>query len=261
MLQTFIIALREGLEMFLIVAVMVAFLKRNNKTQLITPIYMGSVTALLPCVYVGFFMNDISMTPTIEGVLALVAAVMVASLTFMMMRASSMIRNSIDSRMLSIIEDSSLSVWLGLWFFALLMVGREGLEAALMVAALTPSLGVVPAVGGMMLGFLCVIVLGVIWIKNSHLINLGLFLRVTGVFLLLFCLQLTLTAFHEFSEAGIIPFINNEYWHIVTEPYMPDQTIGFVLSCMLLVVPAIFIISSALRKKLLESNKIAVRHP
>ena len=53
---------------------------------------------------------------------------------------------------------------------------------------------------------------------------------------MLFVLQLTIYAFHEFSEAGALP-LDNAYWHIATEPYGPDGEYGHWLSYALVLIP------------------------
>ena len=51
----------------------------------------------------------------------------------------------------------------------------------------------------------------------------------TAVFLLLFVVQLAIYAFHELTEAGVLP-LDNEFWHVATEPYGPEGIYGHWLS-------------------------------
>lgn len=59
---------------------------------------------------------------------------------------------------------------------------------------------------------------------------MSLFFQVTAIFMVLFCIQLAIYAIHEFSEAGALPLVDNEYWHEVTEPFGPEGVYGTWLS-------------------------------
>ena len=48
------------------------------------------------------------------------------------------------------------------------------------------------------------------WARYGQRVNLRRFFQVTSLFLVLFTIQLVIYAFHEFSEAGAIPGIDNE---------------------------------------------------
>jgi high-affinity iron transporter len=78
------------------------------------------------------------------------------------------------------------------------------------------------------------------WSRYGHRINLGLFFQVTSIFLVLFAAQLLIYAFHEATEANVLP-IDNQYWHIATEPYGPEGEYGAILTYGLVLMPALWI--------------------
>jgi high-affinity iron transporter len=59
-----------------------------------------------------------------------------------------------------------------------------------------------------------------VWGHFGHRINVKRFFQVTGLFLLLFTIQIAFHAIHEFSEAELLP--NSEAIHTATEPYSSD---------------------------------------
>ena len=59
-----------------------------------------------------------------------------------------------------------------------------------------------------------------VWAHFGHRVNIKRFFQVTGLFLLLFTVQVVFYAIHEFSEAEILP--NSEAIHLATEPYSAD---------------------------------------
>ena len=62
------------------------------------------------------------------------------------------------------------------------------------------------------------------WARWAHLINVRRFFQVTGVFLLLFMVQVSIYSFHEFAEAGLLP--NSDFLHEATEKFSPDGLYG-----------------------------------
>jgi len=69
---------------------------------------------------------------------------------------------------------------------------------------------------------------------------------VTSVFLLLFAFQLVIYAFHEATEANLLP-LDNAYWHLKTEPYGPEGEYGALLTYALVLIPAVWLGLSAFK--------------
>ncbi|MBE39894.1 MAG: iron permease FTR1, partial [Acidobacteria bacterium] len=88
MLQAFVITLREGLEAFLIIAISLAYLRKSGRTQLIPAVHWGVVVSIALSILAGMAFQRASNQALWEGVLAIAAAVMVASLTFHMLRVA-----------------------------------------------------------------------------------------------------------------------------------------------------------------------------
>ena len=85
------------------------------------------------------------------------------------------------------------------------------------------------------------------WSRYGHRVNLARFFQVTAVFLMVFVVQLVIYAFHEFTEANALPGVNNQYWHIATEPYGPEGIYGHWLTYLMVLVPAGWLLLSGLR--------------
>jgi len=77
---------------------------------------------------------------------------------------------------------------------------------------------------GALLGLAAAVSLAWAWGRFSHLINVKRFFQVTGIFLVLFMIQVGIYTFHEFSEAGVLP--NSEAIHTATEKFSPDGLYG-----------------------------------
>jgi high-affinity iron transporter len=178
-----------------------------------------------------------------EGVLAMVAAVMVASLTVHMWKAGHRLKSEIEGELQKSSLRKGMGAVLGVFFFTLLMITREGMETALMMNALMFQIRSLTLVIGAIMGLLCAGVIALLWAKYGHRVNLGQFFQVTAIFLLIFVLQLFIYGFHELAEANLFPY--SETLHLATEPYGPDGQYGRYLTYMLVIMPLGWLVFSS----------------
>jgi high-affinity iron transporter len=122
--------------------------------------------------------------------------------------------------------------------FVLLMIVREGMETALLLSTLFRQQGERDLLLGAIGGIAAAALIAWAWMRYGRRINLARFFQVTAVFLLIFSLQLVVYTLHEFFEAGAVPFVDNEFWHIATEPYGPEGVYGQWLTYLMVLVPA-----------------------
>lgn len=244
MLQTLMIAFREGLEALLIVALAALYLQRTGRAALQSAIRGGVASALLLSAVVGVVLSRIgALSPVWEGVMAVVAAVTVLSCTVHMLRMGRHMKREIDSHLGEATLKSGRQAWWAVFAFALFMVGREGVETATMIASLAASadLGMM-AIGGVV-GFAGAAVIAWLWTRHGHKVNLSRFFQVTAVFMVMFSLQLIVTAFHEFTEAAAIPGIDNTWWHLATED-IAEGGLGQALSIAMVALPSIWLLGA-----------------
>src|SRR5436853_7194513 len=136
MIQSFVITLREGLEAFLIVAISLAYLKKTGRRSLVPAIHWGIGTSVLLSAGAGLLLSRARNQSLWEGVLALVAAVLVASLTVHMWRAGRHMKRDIEGRLEASSMKAGGAAFFGVFMFTLLMITREGMETALLMNAL-----------------------------------------------------------------------------------------------------------------------------
>ncbi len=234
MLEAFIIVLREGFEAFLIVAIIFAYLKKTNQKWLLSAVYSAIVASIAASLALSWVLRQGVNQALWEGVLGLVAIVLVATLIVQMRRLAPRLREHVHSK----IDRASTNrprwiAFLGVFLFALLMITREGMETALMLTQVHGEY-----LTGAILGLVGASILAVAWARFSHLINMKRFFQVTTVFLILFLCQIALYSFHEFAEAGVFG-VRSEEWHAATEVWSPEGlygkwiSLGIVASCAL----------------------------
>jgi len=244
MLQAFVITLREGLEAFLIVAISLAYLRKTGRPQLVSAVHWGIGVAILVSIGAAVLFQRANNQALWEGVLALTAAVLVASLIVHMWRHAKRMKRNIESHL----ESSALKVGTkalaGVFLFTLLMITREGMETALLMGTLLFQESGTNILAGAVAGTLSAALVAWLWSRYGHRVNLALFFQVTALFLAVFVVQLLIYGFHELTEANLFPYSEPLHW--ATEPYGPDGRYGQFLSYLLLALPVAWLAFSAL---------------
>src|SRR5687768_4118994 len=261
MLNSFIIVLREGFESFLLVAVILAYLRKSGQQWLNTSVYLAIAVALAASgglaylLYQGvddatvqnifgefiggyvskFFANEALR----EAVLGAVAVVMVGTLVIHMWRSGPKIQQRMREKLSAASSNKSrVAAVLGVFLFTLLMITREGMETALLLMQVKDP----NVINGALLGLGAAILFAIGWAKFGHLINVKRFFQVTSIFLLLFMLQVAIYSFHEFTEAGLLP--NSEALHHATEKFSPDGLYGKWFSPIMIGICALWLVGA-----------------
>jgi high-affinity iron transporter len=200
--------------------------------------------------------------PLYEGIAALVAAVLVGLLLAQMLRMGRHMKGHIEARVERLsaprgqagIGDGqdggrggrgaeSLGAVAGVAFLTMLLVTREGLEAVLYLGIQVRMAGTSGGsiVGGA-IGLVAAGVVAWLWSRRAALLNLGVVLKVTAIFLGLFLFQLLLYGVHELAESGVIE--GSQTFHDATEIAGPDGAVGHVISYSLLAAPLLYALLS-----------------
>ncbi len=242
MLQAYVITLREGLEAFLIVAISLAFLRRSGRQSLAMAVYTGIAVAIALSGLAGYFLLNASNQEWLDGPLAIAAAISVSWLVVHMWRAGRHMKGDIEERLGGSALKTGASAFLGVFLFTVLMITREGMETALLLIQLKDTLNLA---SGALLGVASAVAIAALWTRYGKRVNLGLFFQVTAIFLFVFVVQLVISGVHEMSEQNYLPF--SVPIHDATEPWGPDGPFGHMLTYMLVLLPAAWLIVSGLR--------------
>jgi len=243
-----LVTLREGIEMFLIVAIAATYLRKTGRAVLLPAVRWGTVTAIAASVAIGTVLAEKAVTPLSEGVLSLVAAVLVISMVVYMLKAAKHMRRDIGAKLEAAAERDGRGAWMAVFLFVVLMITREGMETAFVTASLFRQTETAHFVLGAVAGLGLAALLAWGWARYGQRVNLALFFKVTSVFLVVFALQLILNAFHEATEANVLP-IDNAYWHLATEPYGPEGPYGALITYGLVLVPAVWLMLAAVQSR------------
>lgn len=271
MLNSFIIVMREGFESFLLVAVILAYLRKSGQKWLTTPVYLAIALALAASAglayllnagvddgvvrnmfgeFIGGYISQFFANEALrEAVLGAIAVVMVGTLVIHMWRTGPKIQQRMRERLSAVSTKSSrVAAVFGVFLFTFLMITREGMETALMLMQVKHS----NVISGALLGLLAAVLFAWGWARFGHLINVKRFFQVTGIFLLLFMVQVGIYSFHEFAEAGLLP--NSDFLHEATEKFSPDGLYGKWFSAIMIGICALWLLVAWLKDRRASSH-------
>ena len=230
MLQAWIIVFRESFEAFLCVAIILAYLRKTGRDSLRSAVGVSVAVSIVASFVLGWQLQRVNQ-PLWEGVIPLVPAVLVITFVIHVWRFGRHMKDEIETRVEQ--RASSGLAWLGVFAFTLVMVCREGMETALMLIQVRQGRFWL----GCAAGIASAALVAMLWAPYGHRLNIRRFFQVTGLFLLMFSIQIVFYAIHEFSEAEILP--NSEWIHMVTEPYSADGRYSlWILGAMLAICAA-----------------------
>src|SRR3954452_20597776 len=98
MLQALLVTFREGIESFLIVGVLIAYLKKSQRPGLVRGVKLGLAISLVTCTAGAWLWLQVPNQPLYEGIAALTAALVVGLLLVQMVRGGRRMRGDIEHR-------------------------------------------------------------------------------------------------------------------------------------------------------------------
>lgn len=217
MLGNYLIGLREGLEASLVIGILVAYLVRSGRRELLPSLWAGVATAVGASLALGAVLTFGPSTLSFEaqeaigGILSILAVALITWMIFWMARFARGLRAELHERM-----DHAVAAGRGaVMVMALLAVGREGLETALFLWAGIQSAGSTagPVIGAT-LGLITAAALGVLIYRGAVRLNLRVFFQWTGVFLVVVAAGVLAYGVHDLQEAGILPGLHNLAWDV-----------------------------------------------
>jgi high-affinity iron transporter len=225
--SSFVTLLREGFEVTLLVAIVLAYLVKIERHEDIRQVWYGVGAALLVSLAVGgtLFATAGGLEGRAEQIFEGTAMwVAVGFLTYMilwMRRESRNVAQSIRQGIDSAVERGGRLALISLVF---VMVLREGVETTLFVFGITRTSEPLQVAFGAALGIAGAVALGYAVYAGGKRINVGTFFKVTGIFLILVAAGLLAHGVAEFAEAGLLPAIM-PLWDVSSSPVLGEGSL------------------------------------
>lgn len=220
--QSFVILFREGVEAMLVVAALVAYLRRSGYPDKVRTIWQGVALALVASIGAAWLLNRVvsvsgASQEAIEGVTMLIASSVLIYVSYWLTakrdanRWQAFIRDEMDKA----IGRGSL---FALGFVAFLAVFREGAETILFYQALIGgSSGQLNAVWtGMAIAAAALVAVYLVVRLASIRLPIGIFFGGTAILLYLMAFVFTGQGMLELQVSGLVPTTRLEGWPMIS---------------------------------------------
>lgn len=196
-LPSFIMGFREGLEAFLLIAIVLKYLSKINKSYLTNKVIQGAATGLIISLVLGGLLAWLaqylggvsSLTKLWESGASLVALLLVSAFIIWMIRHSSDMSAHIEGEISNNISANAL------FLVAMIIVAREGTEIAIFTFAGKYPVGIVS------IGVVTALIFSVLIFMSLVKVNLSLLFKITLAYLILQAGFLLGYSLHEGASA------------------------------------------------------------
>ncbi len=210
-LPIFAITLREGVEAALVVGIVMAYLKKADRSSLNPWVFGGIGVGVLASFVVGillnWFLKQVESTEPAQaafygqlwqGVLGLTAIAMLSWMLVWMTENAKALKGEIEGQIGKAIANEQTA---GFAVFTLILIAvlREGFEVVIFISAKLEA-GIVPIVGAIA-GLVSAVAIGIALFQFGIRINLKVFFQAMGVFLLLIVAGLVISAMGHLDKA------------------------------------------------------------
>jgi high-affinity iron transporter len=226
MLPGFLLALREGLEAALIIGIVLSGLRKLERQNLNSTVWIGIISAVMVSVVAAWGLNWIGAEFTgrgeqlFEGITMLLAAGILTWMVFWMQKQSGSIKQNIEAGIKEATQGHGKGA---LFLLAFLAVVREGIELALFMLAVGLTSSPFQEILGASLGLAVAALVGWVIITTSRKLSLARFFQFTNILMAFFAAGLVSLSIHEFNEIGWIPAIIEHVWNL--NAFLPDESI------------------------------------
>ncbi len=226
MVESFLIALREGFEAALIVSIVLAVVRPEGRDSR-RAVWLGVAVALVVSLFAGIGLR--AWAGGLEGVargrafaaISFVAAGMLTWMIFWMRRHVRQLTTDLRADTVAAVGTGSL---LGLAAVTFTAVVREGLETALFLVAAATSATPAALVGGTVLGLAVAIAIAGVVHTTGRRIPMGVFFTTTGLLLILFAAGLAARGVQLLQATGDLGSLDMAVYDVTQFDWLTIQT-------------------------------------
>jgi high-affinity iron transporter len=208
-LASYLIGLREGLEVTLVVSILIAYLVKSDRRRELLPLWAGVAAAIVVAVAFGALLTYTETTllatsadrELFDAITSIIAVALVTWMIFWMRRTARRLKGELTGKLASAVGLGGLAI-AGIAFVSVI---REGLETALLfyTAAQGATSTVTPLVA-ISAGIATSVLIGCGLYAGALRVNLSKFFTVSGVLLIFVAAGIFKYGIHDFQEAGVL---------------------------------------------------------
>lgn len=205
------IMLREGLEALLVIAALLAVLRRSNNQDKQVWIWGGAIVGIVLSIAVAFVLQAVfsqvaggQNRELIEGVTSLIAAGLLIYVSYWLHSKASLRgwQRYIDAGTTKALAKGNL---IGLGLLALLAVFREGAETTIFYLGMAPAISMGDLLLGIGIAILLLAVAAWLMLVGGVRLPVRLFFRIAGFLVFYLGFKFVGTGIHNLQVAGVVP--------------------------------------------------------
>ncbi len=227
MLESLLITLREGFEAALIVAIVLAYLRRTGRADGVRAVWAGVISAAVVSVGLG-----VGLRVVFEGLegatrlrafaaIAIVAAGVLTWMIFWMRKQSRSIKGELEGQVGRAVSTGSVVAIGAVAFFAVL---REGIETALFLVAATTGANNQAVIVGGLIGLVLAIAIAVAIYAGGRRLPMRTFFRITGLLLIVFAAGLLSRGVQFLQATGDLGSVNMAAYDLTSFSWLTVNT-------------------------------------
>jgi len=235
MFPAILLALREGIEVALVIGIVLGSLKHLGQNNLRPALWYGAAVAALLSLIAALVLNWLGTEfegkgeQIFEGSAMLFAALLLSWMIFWMRRESVGVKTVIETEVHKAVgQQRGLEIFL----ISFTAVMRDGIELVLFLLAARYASNSLQTISGALIGLALAAVLGWGLFTSTLKLNLKRFFWITNILLILFAAGLIGRSIHEFNEASLIPAGVDMLWNFSTV-LSEDSSLGQILTALL----------------------------
>lgn len=218
MLAPFLIMLREGLEAALLTSIIAGYLNKTGRSSYMPAVWIGIFLAVALSFLAGAALQIISaefpqkFQELFEAIVGFIAVIVLMSMVLWMKKAARSLKDELQHSVEHAFATRS-ATWalIGMVFFA---VAREGLESVFFLLAIFQQSEGYSAPLGAFLGLVVAVILGALIYQGGLRLNLRMFFRWTGIFIIFVAAGLLSGSLRNLHEAGIWNYLQVPAWDL-----------------------------------------------